>query len=66
MKRYSVADGTLAVVKSSDVLSKGVGLISAVLLDGKIYAGSPMGVYEFDPATGDECWYPIDYGKYIK
>ena len=66
VKRYSVADGTLAVVKSSDVLSKGVGLISAVLLDGKIYAGSPMGVYEFDPATGDECWYPIDYGKYIK
>ena len=65
VKKYSVTDETLTTVKESDILSKGVGLLSAVLLNGKIYAGSPMGIYEFDPKTGEERWFPMDYGKYI-
>lgn len=68
VKKYSVTDETLTTVKESDILSilsKCVGLLSAVLLNGKIYAGSPMGIYEFDPKTGEERWFPMDYGKYI-
>lgn len=65
VKKYSVTDETLTTVKESDILSKGVGLLSAVLLNGKIYGGSPMGIYEFDPKTGEERWFQMDYGKYI-
>ncbi len=65
VKKYSVTDETLTTVKESDILSKHVRLLSAVLLNGKIYGGSPMGIYEFDPKTGEERWFPMDYGKYI-
>ena len=34
-------------------------------MDGKIYGGSPMGVYEYELDTGIERWYPMDYSQYI-
>lgn len=41
------------------------GVTSLVQLNGKLYAGMPMGVYEYDLATGGTKWYPMPYEKLI-
>ena len=65
IEKYSITDGTLTNVITSSILKQKVRLTSAVLMDGKIYGGSPMGVYEYELDTGIERWYPMDYSQYI-
>ncbi len=38
---------------------------SMVRIDNKLYIGMAMGIYEYDLATADTKWYPMDYSKYV-
>ncbi len=41
------------------------GTTSLVQLNGKLYVGMPMGIYEYDLADGGTKWYPMPYEKLI-
>ena len=38
---------------------------SMVELDGSLYIGAAMGVWEYEKESGDSYWYPIDYNTYL-
>lgn len=58
-------DFNVSTLISESLISK-IGANSIVNLNGKIWCGSPIGVYCFDLQTQDETWYPMDYAKYVK
>lgn len=62
---FSIKDKTLRTVKMSRILKQHIYANSAVKLNGKLYCGSPMGIYEYDIDTDEEFWYPMDYEKYV-
>lgn len=60
---YSVESQELSVLTESTLLNY-IGTNSVVKLNNNIYCGSPMGIYEYSLATGEERWYPMDYEQY--
>lgn len=64
-RKESGYDFTVSTLVSGSLISK-IGANSIVNLNGKIWCGSPMGVYCFDLQTQDETWYPMDYARYIE
>ena len=62
---FSIKDKTLRTVKMSRILKQHIYANSAVKLNGKLYCGSPMGIYEYDIDTDEEFWYLMDYEKYV-
>ena len=41
-----------------------IGVNSIVKFEGELYCGSARGIYRFNPDTGEDFWYPMDYEKY--
>ena len=56
-----------AVSSLSGVETCSVNLLtnSMVELDGSLYIGAAMGVWEYEKESGDSYWYPIDYNTYL-
>ena len=42
-----------------------IGVNSIVKFEGELYCGSALGIYRFNPETGEDFWYQMDYGKYV-
>lgn len=59
------ADLSLTKLTDSQMLDTIWALDSIVEWNGKLWCGSPMGVYCFDPQTQSETWYPMDYETYL-
>ena len=62
---FLTADYKATTLISGSLISK-IGANSIINLDGKIWCGSPMGIYCFDMHTQSEVWYPMDYARYVK
>ena len=60
----STVDDSLTVLADLDPWRHS-GVTSVVALDGKVYVGMGMGIYEYDLATGQSLWYPLDFEKYV-
>ena len=43
-----------------------IGVNSIVKFEGELYCGSVRGIYRFNPDTGEDFWYPMDYEKYTE
>lgn len=43
-----------------------IGVNSIVKFEGELYCGSARGIYRFNPDTGEDFWYPMDYEKYAE
>lgn len=56
-------DGKTEVIVRSKIFYQ-IGVDSIVLLDGELYCGSALGIYRYNPETGEDFWYPMDYEKY--
>ena len=41
-----------------------IGVNSIVKFEGELYCGSALGIYRYNPETGEDFWYPMDYEKY--
>lgn len=61
---FSTEDKTITTVCESEILEY-AGINSVVKLNGIYYCGSPMGIYEYDPAEKTEKCYPMDYTEYV-
>lgn len=42
-----------------------IGVNSIVKFEGELYCGSARGIYRYNPETGEDFWYQMDYGKYV-
>ena len=62
--RVSLTDNAVTTLTApsywSDLLTN-----SMVELDGSLYIGTGMGVWEYEKETGNSYWFPIDYEKYL-
>lgn len=43
-----------------------IGVNSIVKHEGELYCGSALGIYRYNPETGESLWYPMDYEKYVQ
>ena len=59
-------DGTLETVTEDEIFRYMVQITSIVLYEDEIYCSSPLGIYRYNPETGESLWYPIDYEKYAE
>jgi hypothetical protein len=59
-------DGTLETVVEDENFMYMVQITSIVLYEDEFYCSSPLGVYRFNPETGESLWYPMDYEKYAE
>ena len=41
-----------------------IGVNSIVKFEGELYCGSALGIYRYNPETGESLWYPLDFEKY--
>ena len=54
-------DGTLETVTEDEIFRYMVQITSIVLYEGEIYCSSPLGIYRYNPETGESLWYPMNY-----
>ena len=59
-------DGTLETVVEDENFMYMVQITSIVLYEGELYCSSPLGIYRYNPETGESLWYPMDYEKYVE
>ena len=59
-------DGAVETVVEEENFRYMVEITSIVLYEGEIYCSSPLGIYRFNPETGESLWYPMDYEKYAE
>ncbi len=59
-------DGTLETVVEEESFRYMVQITSIVLYEDEFYCSSPLGIYRFNPETGESLWYPMDYEKYAE
>ena len=57
--------GVIAVVEEETFWYM-VEITSIILYDGDLYCGSALGIYRYNPETGESLWYPTDYEKYVE
>ena len=58
--------GTVETVVEEENFRYMVEITSIVLYEGEIYCSSPLGIYRYNPETGESLWYPMDYEKYAE
>ena len=56
-------DGQTEVLVRSEIFYQ-TGVDSIVLFEGELYCGSALGIYRYNPETGESLWYPLDFEKY--
>lgn len=61
----TIKSGSAAVLKTTDNTAKNAAN-SMVKIGNSLFCGTAMGVYEFRLDSGEEHWYPMDYGKYVR
>ena len=59
-------DGTLEAVTEDEIFRYMVQITSIVLYEDEIYCASPLGIYRYNPETGESLWYPINYEKIVE
>ncbi len=59
-------DGTLETVIEEENFRYMVQITAIVLYEGDYYCSSPLGIYRYNPETGESLWYPMDYEKYVQ
>lgn len=59
-------DGTLETVTEDEIFRYMVQITSIVLYECEIYCSSPLGIYRYNPETGESLWYPINYEKIVE
>ncbi|MBR6578817.1 MAG: hypothetical protein IKK74_07730 [Clostridia bacterium] len=59
-------DGTVETVVEDEDFRYMVQITSIVLYEGELYCSSPLGIYRYNPETGESLWYPMDYEKYAE
>lgn len=59
-------DGTLETVVEDEDFRYMVQITSILLYEGELYCSSPLGIYRYNPETGESIWYPMDYEKYVE
>ncbi|MBQ8259257.1 MAG: hypothetical protein IJY97_06800 [Clostridia bacterium] len=58
-------DGKTEVLIRSNIFYQ-IGVDSIVWFEGELYCGSTLGIYRYNPETGESLWYPMDYENYAK
>jgi hypothetical protein len=58
-------DGKTEVLVRSHIFYQ-IGVDSIVLFEDELYCGSALGIYRYNPETGESLWYPMDYEKYVE
>lgn len=58
-------DGKTKVLVRSHIFYQ-IGVDSIVLFEDELYCGSALGIYRYNPETGESLWYPMDYEKYVE
>jgi len=58
-------DGKTEVLVRSHIFYQ-IGVDSIVLFEDELYCGSALGIYRYNPETGESLWYPMDYEDYAK
>ena len=58
--------GTVETVVEEENFRYMVEITSIVLYEGEIYCSSPLGIYRYNPETGESLWYPMNYEKYAE
>lgn len=58
-------DGKTEVLVRSHIFYQ-IGVDSIVLFEDELYCGSALGIYRYNPETGESLWYPMDYEKYAE
>lgn len=59
-------DGTLEAVTEDEIFRYMVQITSIVLYEDEIYCASPLGIYRYNPETGESLWYPMNYEKIVE
>ena len=59
-------DGTVETVVEEEIFRYMVQITSIVLYENEFYCSSPLGIYRYNPETGESLWYPMDYEKYAE
>ncbi len=59
-------DGTVETVVEEENFRYMVQITSIVLYEDEFYCSSPLGIYRYNPETGESLWYPMDYEKYAE
>lgn len=59
-------DGAVETVVEEENFRYMVEITSIVLYEGEFYCSSPLGIYRYNPETGESLWYPMDYEKYAE
>ena len=59
-------DGAVETVVEEENFRYMVEITSIVLYEGELYCSSPLGIYRYNPETGESLWYPMDYEKYAE
>ena len=54
-------DGTLETIIEEENFRYMVEITSIVLYEDEIYCASPLGIYRYNPETGESLWYPMNY-----
>lgn len=62
--KINLEDGNVTVLHSPEYWVH-LGPYSIVELEGSLYLGMTVGVYEYELETGKTAWYPIEYEKYV-
>ncbi len=57
-------DGSVETVVEEENFRYMVQITAIVLYEGEFYCSSPLGIYRYNPETGESLWYPMDYEKY--
>lgn len=58
--------GTVETVVEEENFRYMVEITSIVFYEGELYCSSPLGIYRYNPETGESLWYPMDYEKYAE
>ena len=56
-------DGKTEVLVRSHIFYQ-IGVDSIVWFEDELYCGSALGIYRYNPETGEPLWYPLDFEKY--
>ena len=59
-------DGTVETVVEEEIFRYMVQITSIVLYEDEFYCSSPLGIYRYNPETGESLWYPLDFEKYAE
>ena len=59
-------DGAVETVVEEENFRYMVEITSIILYEGELYCSSPLGIYRYNPETGESLWYPMDYEKYAE